>query len=109
MFRIMFVCHGNICRSPMAEIILKNKLKLAGVKGIRVSSAGLSAIDGQKMSENSQKALKLLGCKPYGFKSKQLTKKMVLSADVTICMTESHKRALVGFPTKSRCTFCNVC
>ena len=80
----------------MAEIILKNKIKLAGIKGVRVSSAGLNTEDGLKMSKNSFEALKKLGYKPYGFKSKQLTQEMLDKCDMVITMTATHKMMLAG-------------
>ena len=39
--KILFVCHGNICRSPMAEFVMKNELAEAGLTGIEVESAAL--------------------------------------------------------------------
>ncbi len=96
MKRIVFVCTGNTCRSPMAELVLKSKFKQAGIKNVRVSSAGLSAVDGTKISKNSAKALKSLGIKSYSFRSKRLTAEIVKRADMIICMTAEHKRYLSG-------------
>ena len=41
MARILFVCHGNICRSPMAEFVMKDMLRHAGIEDVDVESAAL--------------------------------------------------------------------
>ena len=42
MIKIMFVCHGNICRSPMAEFIMKDLLKREGITSVEVASSATS-------------------------------------------------------------------
>jgi len=39
--KILFLCHGNICRSPMAEFVMKDLLRKAGIRGVVVESAAL--------------------------------------------------------------------
>ena len=100
MKRILFVCAGNTCRSPMAEAVMKSILKVKGIKGVSVKSAGLAATDGDKMSKNSQKALKVRGISAfgYGFKSKRLTREMVERADLVVTMTSEYRAYLSGVP-----------
>ncbi len=106
MKKIVFVCTGNTCRSPMAELILKSKLKEKGMANFRVSSAGISANNGSKISKNSALALKTIGIKSYNFKSKLLTENIINKADLVITMTDMHKAVLAEY--KNVCTFAEI-
>lgn len=88
--KIIFVCTGNTCRSPMAEGYLKSKL----ISGLTVESRGL-CMGGDAVSENSALVLEELGIDIKNHISKGLSP-LDLDADMFICMTPSHASALIG-------------
>ena len=93
MKRILFLCTGNTCRSPMAEAFLKG---LAHEKGLilAVRSAGISTIDGLPVSVNSQHALSRRGIQHQG-SSVSMNEEALQWADIILTMTTSHKREVM--------------
>src|SRR5438128_1684601 len=85
---ILFVCTGNVCRSPMAEGIFRQAVKGRG--NYRVLSAGLGALEGQPPSAYAVQAVKELGIDISGQRSRMLTPEMVQQADYIFGMTHSH-------------------
>lgn len=90
MKRILFVCTGNTCRSPMAEYLLRHK---AGDR-FEVRSAGLATLDGMEASEYTKQVLaEKLGLS-VEHRSQMITPDLVNWADVIFTMTRSHAEAL---------------
>ena len=93
---ILFICTGNTCRSPMAEAIARDILareeSIAGGERVLVESAGISALDGGAVSEETIGALDGLGIRHEG-RSKRLTAEMIRAADVVLAMTPGHADA----------------
>src|ERR1043165_7438254 len=85
---ILFVCTGNICRSPMAEGLFRHAIK--GRNDYRVISAGVGAIDGQPPSVHAVRALADLGIDISKQRSRMLTAEVVQQADYIFRMTHSH-------------------
>jgi protein arginine phosphatase len=88
--RILFVCTGNTCRSPMAEAILKNK----NLDGIEVRSAGIFASTGSEASPNAKQVLDNNNI-THNHRSTLLSRDEVDWADLILTMTASHKQAIV--------------
>ncbi|MDR2202517.1 MAG: low molecular weight protein arginine phosphatase [Clostridiales bacterium] len=96
-FKALFVCTGNTCRSPMAEIIVRTELKKRGkAEEYAVSSAGLCADGASPIAKNANAALKAFGIAPSRRRSKLLTPAAVKRADAVICMSDAHKNAVRG-------------
>lgn len=92
--KILFVCTGNTCRSPMAEYILKQNIKNRKIKWWTVSSCGINAEVNSSINENSASMLDELGIDYSKFKPRQLSQKIIEESDVVICMTEMQKYML---------------
>ena len=92
--RILFVCTGNLCRSPMAEYLLKHLIETTGARGIRVGSAGVIAQIGEPAPENAAAVLEEHGIDLSTHRSKVLTQEMVDWADRIIVMEEYHRRLI---------------
>ena len=90
--KVLFVCTGNTCRSPMAEYCFR---ELVSEKNIECASAGLYAFDGEAMSENSLAALAEAGIDAEAFRSQSLTHTLVETSTLIITMTASHKAELI--------------
>ena len=93
--KIIFVCTGNTCRSPMAEILLKHEFETRGWKGVDVLSAGISAHTGDPINPKSAQVLNEKGLNAAEFKARKLTDRLLRDSYAVICMTEKQREYLL--------------
>jgi protein-tyrosine phosphatase len=96
-FRLMTVCTGNICRSPMAEIVLRDRLEAAGLADrVAVDSTGIS--DEERGNPVDPRAVRVLAAHGYptgdGHCARQVRADELRERDLVLAMTAQHARYL---------------
>jgi protein-tyrosine phosphatase len=90
-FRILIVCTGNACRSPMAEGLLTRMLPGRLKKLVIVSSAGTDPIEGGPPTPNAILAARELGADISGLVSRTISPEMIAGADLVLTMEQAHR------------------
>lgn len=88
--KVLFVCSGNTCRSPLAEAIAGRMIAESGRLDVSVSSAGTQAWDGSPASDGSLLVGLERGLDLSGHRSRQLTGELVADNDLILVMAPSH-------------------
>ncbi|QCB96540.1 low molecular weight phosphatase family protein [Arthrobacter sp. PAMC25564] len=89
--RILTVCTGNICRSPVAERLLQAGLDQVKPGAFRVRSAGTRAMVGDPVQPLSAGIISTYGGTPEGFAARQLTPAILRDADLVLTMAARHR------------------
>jgi protein-tyrosine phosphatase len=98
--RILIVCVGNICRSPMAEVVLRKHL--GGGDEVTVESAGLAALVGNPIDPIAERVLADHGLSAQGHAARQVTEAMISQADLVLAMQRRHVGAIHAIAPQAR-------
>ena len=105
MIKVLFVCHGNICRSPMAEYVLKDMVKRAGREGeLQIASAATSREElGNPVYPPARRELQSHGIGCQGHHARQITATDVARYDYIYYMDSNNARNLARmFPGETK-------
>ena len=94
--KLLFVCTGNTCRSPMAAALM-NKISKENKIDVVSTSAGIFAEVGSGASENAVLAMESYGIDISGHKARQLSEEIIADADIVLTMTEGHKMMIEAY------------
>ncbi|MCL2753638.1 MAG: low molecular weight protein arginine phosphatase [Defluviitaleaceae bacterium] len=98
MQKILFVCTGNTCRSPMAQVFAQKLFDDEGI-GFIADSAGVFAYDGDGASSNSIKCALVSGLSLDAHAAKRVSLENIEGARLVVCLTISHEAHLLeAFP-----------
>lgn len=92
MKNIMFVCTGNICRSPMAEYILKEIVEKRNISNsFNICSSGVFAYNGQNPTDEAISVMKERNIDMSEHRSTNINNSNIFKMDLILCMTNAHK------------------
>jgi protein-tyrosine phosphatase len=98
-FSILVVCTGNICRSPMAQVLLTHRLKERygddAARYFTVASAGTHGLADHPIEDDASRVLISLGVEPGEFAARRLLPDLVVGADLVLGATREHRAAAV--------------
>lgn len=103
-FSILSVCTGNICRSPVAELLLADAL--SHMADVRVESAGTGALVGSGVPEQAQRLAASRGIDASAHRARHIDNNLIRGADLIVVMAREHRRLIVeSLPAAMRRTF----
>lgn len=92
---VLFVCTGNICRSPTAERLAVAFSARLQIPGFSASSAGTRAVIGHAIHHDAAPVLERLGGDSAAFVARQLNPRIASSADLILTMTKAHRDSVL--------------
>ena len=96
-FAVLFVCTGNICRSPTAEALARRELARYPGAPIQLSSAGSHALEGNPAASRSMLAASSRGASLERHFARELTRRRVRAADLVLCMAAEHRPFVLSY------------